>query len=513
MIRGWTLLAVSVLTVLPLASAEALSLYPGPAEKYRSQRYRAEIVQADKTQDAFVMSSVNAWKDAPKKDGTNYEWDAMSKENHWVSFSSAEAVKVLVAASHGKIRSAEILPPTPRAKARLLDDGRVEVELKPSATQADYYFLRINGAEGDQYPFFLFVDPPETDRPDPKDPKVRYFGPGVHDIGPHYQVTEGETVYIAGGALVRGTIDAKGKNIRIRGRGILSGEDLQVDWMKYNRAQFELGDKAPKPRGWQGAYGGLPMIGIDQGQGVQIEGLTLTDAPFYCISAHGAASSTIRNVKLLAWNYSTDGIWPGSSALIENAFLKVNDDVFTLYWSNILARNLVIWKQMNASVFQLGYGHNGLRKNIRLQNVQIIRDETTLQVMARGIVSMAASKGNTFQGFCIEDMTVYGDTLNLLAVDNLDQNTPWSAKVQDVALGGMDLVLKDVRVTGTERGQWWGPFGDRKGQPMRSRLRTEKGGTIRVTFDNVSINGTKLTSEKDFPNGLEQTGKVTLVFK
>ena len=54
---------------------------------------------------------------------------------------------------------------------------------------------------------------------------------------------------------------------------------------------------------------------------------------------------------------------------------------------------------------------------------------------------------------------------------------------------------------------------DRKGQPMRSRLRTADPGKIRVRFDDVSIGGVRLESGKDFPNGLEIQGDVSLTFR
>ncbi len=50
----------------------------------------------------------------------------------------------------------------------------------------------------------IFVNPEETDIPDPSDPNVIYFGPGIHEIT-SMTVGDNKTVYIAGGAVVRGT--------------------------------------------------------------------------------------------------------------------------------------------------------------------------------------------------------------------------------------------------------------------------------------------------------------------
>ncbi|MFM8803359.1 MAG: hypothetical protein ACKOK8_05545, partial [Planctomycetia bacterium] len=321
----------------------------------------------------------------------------------------------------------------------------------------------INAAHGDKHPLFIFADPPETDVP-ARGPGVHFLGPGVHDIGPHYAVKGGESVYLAPGAVVRGT------------------------------------------------WGIAPMVWNDAWLGsTTVEGITIIDAPSYNLNLTGRF--TVRNVKLLSWNYSTDGVGgTGGTALIENCFFKVNDDVFTLYWSDRTLRNLVVWKQMNQAVFQLGYGYSQRVKNILVEKVEIIRDETETQNGDRGIIVLCASKGCSLSNVRFKDIRVHGDTLNLLAIDNLDQDTPWSQKVRNVTLREIDLALERVTVTGTERGRWWGPFKDREGQPMRSRLRTADPGKIHVRFDDVSINGVRLESEKDFPNGLETQGDVSLEF-
>jgi hypothetical protein len=110
----------------------------------------------------------------------------------------------------------------------------------------------------------------------------------------------------------------------------------------------------------------------------------------------------------------------------------VNNDVFTLYWPGRTLRNLVIWKQMNQAVFQLGYGYPQEVTDILAETIEIIRDETETQNGHRGIIVLCASKSCRF---------------------------------------------KNVR------------------------------------FEDVSINGVRLRSEKDFPNGLETQGDVRLEFR
>lgn len=67
----------------------------------------------------------------------------------------------------------------------------------------------------------LFANPIEDARPDPADPNVIYYGPGIHQVG-RVVVPSGKTVYLAGGALAEGAFLVNhAENVRILGRGIL----------------------------------------------------------------------------------------------------------------------------------------------------------------------------------------------------------------------------------------------------------------------------------------------------
>lgn len=498
----WRITLLTAVLPAALHAGEPVSFCPGPDERYRSPRYEVRSATGDS---AFVYWRENGWKNLPDEHGSTWPYDAMSADNHWVSLSANGEVNLMIRAIGIEPKRVELLPGRPGNTATVAADGSVHVKLALAAEHPGYYFVRINGADGDRHPLFIFADPPEKDVP-AKGPGVHFFGPGVHDIGPHYAVKGGETVYLAPGAVVRGTLTARGANVRVCGRGVLSGELLQEEWIRHKRGFVA------KPKDAR-AWGIAPMVWNDAWLGsTTVEGITIIDAPSYNLALTGRF--TVRNVKLLAWNYSTDGVGgSGGSGLVEDCFCKVNDDVFTLYWPGRTLRNLVIWKQMNQAVFQLGYGYPQTVRDILVEKVEIIRDETETQNGHRGIVVLAASKGCSFSNVRFQDIKVHGDTLNLLAIDNLDQDTPWSAKIEDVTLREIDLALERVTVIGTERGRWWGPFKDREGQPMRSRLRTADPGRIRVRFDDVSINGVRLESEKDFPNGLETQGDVRLEFR
>ncbi len=74
-------------------------------------------------------------------------------------------------------------------------DGRFRFRLRQPCQ------LSIEPGGSLRHPLHLFANPLEKDVPDPNDPKVRYYGPGYHEVG-EIELLSGETVYIAGGAMV-----------------------------------------------------------------------------------------------------------------------------------------------------------------------------------------------------------------------------------------------------------------------------------------------------------------------
>ncbi len=152
----------------------------------------------------------------------------------------------------------------------------------------------------------LFADPPETEIPDADDPKVHYYGPGLHRAGV-IELKDGETLYLAPGAVVEGGVSAKGaRDIRILGRGVLCGDPW--NW----RA-------GPQPH----------MVMLNESENILIEGITLRCSWQWTIRTLGCRNVTIRNVKLCQGkNLNDDGIDPCSTSdvLIEDCFIRTHDD-------------------------------------------------------------------------------------------------------------------------------------------------------------------------------------------
>ena len=162
--------------------------------------------------------------------------------------------------------------------------------------------------DGPHRALHLFAEPPEADVPNGDGAGVRYFGPGVHRPG-KIQLKSGETLFVAGGAVVYTAVEARGASgVRILGRGV-------IDTSEYER------DK------------GGGCIRLTDCSDVKVEGVILRDPDVWCLSAFGCRNVEIANVKLVGlWRYNADGIdiCNSQDVVIRNSFVRAFDDAIVL---------------------------------------------------------------------------------------------------------------------------------------------------------------------------------------
>ena len=124
---------------------------------------------------------------------TSFEMDAPAKVT----------VRPKTARDMGRVR---ILPASAPVTMRTLPDGALELAVaRPCRFSVE--------PDGRRHPLLVFANPPERNVPDEKDPKVKVFGPGVHEGGVKGRIDlkDGETLYLKAGAFVKGGIRAHGK--------------------------------------------------------------------------------------------------------------------------------------------------------------------------------------------------------------------------------------------------------------------------------------------------------------
>lgn len=93
-------------------------------------------------------------------------------------------------------------------------------EITFTVSRCGQYTLELDGWHNALH---IFVNPVTDFGVKKDDPKVRYYAPGVHDIG-NLELEDGETLFVDGGAVLYGSVTAIGKkNVRIVGYGVIDG--------------------------------------------------------------------------------------------------------------------------------------------------------------------------------------------------------------------------------------------------------------------------------------------------
>ncbi len=316
----------------------------------------------------------------------------------------------------------------------------------------------------------LFVNPEEKDIPDPKDPNVIYFGPGIHEIT-SVPVGDNQTVYIAGGAIVRGVLEEnqtsrgkasfvlRGKNITFRGRGI-----------------FDQG-AISRVTGRQSMN-----VTVD---GFYLEGVILCNSSLWTVSLRDCNDVHIDNIKLFGHRANADGIDITSSidVLVENCFLRTWDDLIvvkTLRGVTQDARHIHVRKCVlfNEIAHALSIGAELTRdvEDVLFEDCDIIGDhgrEWTLRVYH---TDAATVKNVRFENIRIEESVQFASLWINSAV--------WTS---DTARGHIeDVVFRNITVNnnGYQLHRDFEFLGYDKDHAIKN-----------VLIDNVVINGRKITRE------------------
>jgi hypothetical protein len=166
---------------------------------------------------------------------------------------------------------------------------------------------------------FLFANPPEADAPNPADPKVRYYAPGVHRE--NIDARSGDAIYLAPGAVIFGALNIwQVENVRVFGRGVIV----------YDGPQDPNDDT-----GWKH----LPnwhCIVMDNARNITIGGITcVVRSRTWMIQMKDSRFITFDNVKVIGGhdaNANQDGMdWlGGGDTIVRDVFIRAADDVFAM---------------------------------------------------------------------------------------------------------------------------------------------------------------------------------------
>lgn len=232
----------------------------------------------------------------------------------------------------------------------------------------------------------LFANPLETYRLGKKD---IYFAPGIHQLlGDTMMVKSGQTVYIAGGAIVRGTIKVNGvSNVKVLGRGEIH----------------------PVGRG-EGIY-------VSNSRNIKVEGIVTTQCPVG--GSYGVEISNVKSISSYGWGDGMN-VFASSNVYYDGVFCRNSDDCSTVYATrkgfvggckNITMVNSTLWADVAHPIFIGLHGnveHPDTIDGVTYRNIDIL-DECEKQIDYQGCMAINSGDNNlvrnvTFENIRIEDI-------------------------------------------------------------------------------------------------------------
>ncbi|MEV5030341.1 glycosyl hydrolase family 28 protein [Paenibacillus sp. LPE1-1-1.1] len=300
--------------------------------------------------------------------------------------------------------------------------------------------------------------------------KTIYFMPGIHHFeNPMLHIPSGTTVYIAGGAVLYGSMICKhAENIVIRGRGVLYMSNME---------------KTTYLRGVQ----------IQFSKQIEVEGIITLDPPHYSIYIGQSEHIRIHNFKSFSTRGWCDGIdmMASSNVDIRDVFLRTSDDCIAVYGSrgeyygdsrNITVSNSVFWADV-AHAMHVGihgdHQNNGdTVANIRFENIDVLEHHEP-QENYWGVMAICAGDNNTvrdvtFNQIRVEDFEL-GQLFDVRVVWNQTYNPVPGRQIENIVFSNITYNGKNTN-------------------PSRIFGYDEERRVSDILFCNVQINGEVITS-------------------
>ncbi len=376
-------------------------------------------------------------------------------------FDFSGSVAVTVTAPGVAITSA-VLRPISCATTPTVAGDKVTFTL----TKPGHMTLELNGDV--HRALHLFADSIEAHPLTGGDGSTRYFGPGVYEAG-EMNLASGQTIYIAGGAVVYGAIRGGSiTNATVRGRGILSGNHINRDG-----------------GGWKN------LVNIHSGSNnISVNGIILFDSPTWNMNIRQTNGMHIDDVKIIGARPNSDGIdiVGCQNASINHCFVRAWDDCLcvksdnTGNTSNINFTGCTIWTDLAQSM-EIGYETRAdLMTGITFKDIDVIH-AFHKPVMSIHVTDRALVEKVTWENIRVEDAK-----LNAVPEDNLlmDLWIGTSTWTQDAERGKINNVtFRNISVLG--------------GKAVRNRIQGFDGGhrITGLTYDNVTIMGKPIKTTTD----------------
>lgn len=384
------MLAVLGCLVAPsLAWTQSLIVYPAPEGIASNDSFKVQVRSPGGPWQELFCYNVQVDMHNPRSSSMAY-------------FDFSGRVEVSVTYNHGEVRSARIRPLSYGIKPTL--DGNT---LTFTLAHPRNLSIEVNDDIFDN--LHIFAGPIETERPDPNDPDVIYFGPGVHSPGRTFRIASGKTVYLAGGAVVKSKLLCnRAENVRIIGRGVL--------------------------------YQPQRGIEITFSNNIEIDGITVINPEHYTTFGGQSRNITIRNLKSFSSEGWADGIdmMSCSDVLIDGVFLRTSDDVVAVYghrWDyygnaqNVTVQNSSLWSDVAHAINIGGHGNADAPEtieNLTFHNIDILNHDEP-QLLYQGAFAIGCADNNLVRNVLVDDVRVENIQRGMLLSIRILSNPKYSA--------------------------------------------------------------------------------------
>jgi hypothetical protein len=272
-------------------------------------------------------------------------------------------------------------------------------------------------------PIYLFVNPlhPKEWKKLPKN-TIR-FKKGVHHIDKYSINKENVTIFLEDGAILKGAFLGKGiKNIRILGYGVIDGRVTKQGLRFENSENIEINGPIVLSRnGWSTSF-------------------------FECNNL------IIKNTKILSSEVYSDGIdlLATTNVFIDDIFIRNEDDCIAIKTKkytfagnveNIRIQNSVFWSGIKGNALEIGWELDGdFVRNIRFENIDIIRKETSSYKYKRAAISIH------HVGNCKISDILYKD----IRIESVFENLIWLELIPANKWGSGGGTIENVRFENIE---------------------------------------------------------------
>jgi hypothetical protein len=316
---------------------------------------------------------------------------------------------------------------------------------------------------GKNGPLLLFANPMEVNPPTAGSSTVKYYGPGLHNrangkipANGMITLTSGQTLYIAGGAVVQAGVYASGNNITIKGRGILDGLPWYVGY-------------GPQPSGGnRGQILAENITGTSMGTGLNIEGIILKDAWYTSVGLSRANYISAKNLKIVANRHdatpppglpfvnlgrAADGFHTFNTSHLEilDSFIRTDDDCIApiVSWvatpsDGLIIRRTSLWTD-RANIWRIGSGFQGLgvpspsMRNQEYTDIDVLHYDTFAGDIQNPAIRIQPNKAQPLEHIRFENIRINREGQSALVEIQPYLNT--TAPINDVT-------FKNITVTG-----------------------------------------------------------------